>query len=444
MEDNFRVRVDKAFGSLAESSPSSASLRSLWSLTDDEVERKEWNRGTDNLDREEIPCSSSFNGLFGKDRKNSQKGSKNIRKVFQKDLEDLDDDDDDDEDEEDEQQGRRSSGQSADREGDYHEEREIRSSIGLDCTLDNEEEEDEYDKAAIGKENASDRLYMRDISDHGDYLNFHNVLPQSFKEATRDPRANHLAARIRLKEDQAQVAKFDSSQACKMVPATFDPQVSEGGKLKSILKRKESQTDLKSQKRVRFDPEFENYQEGEMEKAQDLLTVTHSMGMPNVPENGSLFPQDSHGIPDYAWDPSKYTHYSFDSSSEVNEESNQQAYMDLLSEMKPPTSVGTDLEHTCTNASKSIVFTPKKKANNALALSSTEIKQTPGDICDESVRKAGLSLGIAVDETQEGEACAMDEDELGTATTDKNSSTRKTARQYRLKVQLDDSDDVLM
>ena len=55
MEDSFRVRVDRVFGSLVSSSPSnnrnsnhtppsSSSLTSLWSLSDQEIERKEWKR----------------------------------------------------------------------------------------------------------------------------------------------------------------------------------------------------------------------------------------------------------------------------------------------------------------------------------------------------------------------------------------------------------------
>ncbi|XP_042500226.1 uncharacterized protein LOC122078339 [Macadamia integrifolia] len=432
MEDAFKVRVDKAFGSLASSSPSSSSLRSLWSLSDDEVERKEWNRGTDRLDREETPCSSSFDGFVGKDRKSSQKKSRNIRKEFEEDLEDIEDDDEDD------QQGRDSSDQS---DGHDKEEWEIRSSIGLDCTLDNEEEEDEYDNVAIGKENTGDRLYMKDITDHGNFLNYHNVFPNSFEEVTRDPRANHLAARIRLKEDETEAAKSDSSQAPdKMVPAALDSQVSEGGNLKSILKRKENQADSKPRKRVRFDPKCENNHDSDIEEPQDLLSVAHSIGTPTVAEDGSSSPQGSHGIPDYLRNPSKYTCYSFDSLGGVDEESNRQAYMDFLSMMRKPSSVDTDLDGTCTDASKLIVFTPKKKANNASIASSTEVDITQENGSEESAHKASVPLCIAAGESQEGEACAMDEDDLGTAATDKTSGTRKLARQYRLKVRLDDSD----
>ncbi|EEF50116.1 hypothetical protein RCOM_1438220 [Ricinus communis] len=72
-DDSFRARVEKIFGFLTSSSSSSSShsqhqptssLQStLWSLTDDEVERRQWRRYTDNSDRDEIPCSSSFHDL---------------------------------------------------------------------------------------------------------------------------------------------------------------------------------------------------------------------------------------------------------------------------------------------------------------------------------------------------------------------------------------------
>lgn len=44
MEDSFKVRVDKAFGSLGNTAPSLSVNPSLWRLTDDEIKRQEWNR----------------------------------------------------------------------------------------------------------------------------------------------------------------------------------------------------------------------------------------------------------------------------------------------------------------------------------------------------------------------------------------------------------------
>ena len=99
MEDSFKVRVDKVFGSL--NSSSSSSLSSLWCLTDDEIERRQWNRD------KTIP-----------------------QPQLEKDLQDLDDDDDDKD-----LQG----SESSKKPDDYNDEEwEIKSSIGRDSTLDYE------------------------------------------------------------------------------------------------------------------------------------------------------------------------------------------------------------------------------------------------------------------------------------------------------------------
>lgn len=62
MEESFRVRVKKIFGSLA------PSASAPWSLTDDEVERRRWNlQDKDTSARDETPCSSSFYDFSNKD-----------------------------------------------------------------------------------------------------------------------------------------------------------------------------------------------------------------------------------------------------------------------------------------------------------------------------------------------------------------------------------------
>lgn len=118
MDDSFRVRVEKIFGPLTSSSPQSSSLQStLWSLTDDEVERREWRQGgAGTPDRDEIPCSSSFDDL-----------KRDLRRTFRRELQrDLED--------EEESNTLRGRGAGTDGEDEW----DIRSSIGLDSTLDNE------------------------------------------------------------------------------------------------------------------------------------------------------------------------------------------------------------------------------------------------------------------------------------------------------------------
>ncbi|OVA17372.1 hypothetical protein BVC80_1837g183 [Macleaya cordata] len=428
MDDSFRVRVDKIFGALgpdSASSSSSSSLRSLWSLSDAEVEKREWNRERDSPDREDAPCSSSFNGFFANKHNNSNK--KNSRNKFDDDI------DDEDEDEDDEQQGRGSSNQSFDGEEHEKEEWEIRSSIGMDPTLDHEEEEDEFDKVAVGRENANERTYMKDITDYGPYLNAHNVLPSCFKDHVKDPRANLLSAINRLKEDKEVAGSFDSHQAADTMQAVVDPEVNlnqNAGNLKPILKRKENQSDSKSNKRVRFDPECKDNCDQEFENPSSVM-ATNSMETTTTAEDTSLFPQYTSGVPDYVRNPSKYTCYSFDSSSDLDEQSNRQACMDFLNTIRRSKSPESQSEGTF-ELPKSITFTPKKKASDGASVKrDTEMYQNQEDISKEAVRRAGILVGIAAIETIENEACAMEEDEQQTTTTDAIGSSRKPDAWYQ-------------
>jgi len=105
MEDSFRVRVERAFGSLP--IPSSASL---WSLSEDEIKPEPKPKPKPNPDSEPKPYPSSSS-------------SSGFKVELENDL--------DDEDEEDEN----AAGPS--KPSDYNDEQwEIRSSIGLDSTLD--------------------------------------------------------------------------------------------------------------------------------------------------------------------------------------------------------------------------------------------------------------------------------------------------------------------
>ncbi|CAL5328628.1 unnamed protein product [Camellia sinensis] len=114
MDNTFRARVQKIFGSL---SSSSSSLSPLWSLTDDEVEKREWRRPSSAKDDDQTAISFSFDGLF----------ARNTRRRH--DLQDINNDDD-------QLGGGRHSSEYV--EGDGRDEWEIRSPIGLDSTLDNE------------------------------------------------------------------------------------------------------------------------------------------------------------------------------------------------------------------------------------------------------------------------------------------------------------------
>lgn len=126
MDDSFRIRVDKIFGSL--SSSSSPNLNSLWSLTDDEIEKNEWNRAKEEPEPEPEPKS-----FFANVREKNK--TERFGEDLEKDLLDLDDGLDDEAKARDSQGSSSRSGK-ADEYND--EEREIKCNIGLDCTLDYE------------------------------------------------------------------------------------------------------------------------------------------------------------------------------------------------------------------------------------------------------------------------------------------------------------------
>lgn len=187
-----------------------------------------------------------------------------------------------------------------------------------------QEEEDKYDKVAVGMEKADDRLYMRDITGYWTDINFYNELPNTFKDASRDPRANHMAAKLRLQEDAEAAGKFGSLQVSDtglLFPNTQN--IEEGVNPKSILKRKENQVDPKTQKRVRFVPGCNDDCEEDYEGTKDVVMGNCSTQAEK--SEASFPPQEFSVIPDYIRNPSKYTHYTFDSSSDSDEESNQKA-----------------------------------------------------------------------------------------------------------------------
>ncbi|XP_023749284.1 uncharacterized protein LOC111897558 isoform X2 [Lactuca sativa] len=205
MEDSFKVRVDRAFGSLEASSSStikstSSSLSSLWCLTDEEIKRNEWiqdkitvhkDKDDEHIHRLKTPkiYSSFLQGLLAEPSTSHQD--------LESDIQEL-------EDEEDEEQQPPLSKPDDHSNDDWN----IRSSVGMDCTLDNEEEEDGYDKVALGREESTDRFYMRDVNDYEVEMDSNNELPDSITDVIRDPRANHMAAKLRLKEDEESARKL--------------------------------------------------------------------------------------------------------------------------------------------------------------------------------------------------------------------------------------------
>ncbi|KAL2939646.1 Porphobilinogen deaminase [Bienertia sinuspersici] len=157
MEDTFRVRVDKTFNSLSSSSSSSSQTLtspSLWCLTDEEIEKRQWPRepdasnpvddDDDDDDDNDAFLASNVGEFFFAAKDDKSIASKNniipnpnpslneldFRKEVEDDLEELDDND-----------GEGTRAENAVNEcrevvcGE-EDELDVKKSIGMDCTLD--------------------------------------------------------------------------------------------------------------------------------------------------------------------------------------------------------------------------------------------------------------------------------------------------------------------
>lgn len=418
MEDSFKLRVDRVFGSLSTST--SENLNSLWSLTDDEIERKEWNR-----DKDEPEAEAQQNAFFANLR--DKKPDSWLGEELEKDILELDDGLDEEETEACDSLGSSSRSAASVRGEDYNDEEwEIKSKIGADCTLDKEEEEDQYDKVAIGKEKPTDRLYMKDINDYETDADSFNELPNSLSEATRDPRANHVAAKIRLKEDAEAAKKIDSLRVSeKDTPSDVNAHVytSEDVTLKPILKRGDT-SDSRPQKRVRFDSACKDNSESKDDFGGKTEEDLSNVAFPLPPGYPS-------GIPDYMRNPSKYTHYTFD-SDDMDDKSNRQAYMDFLNMIKRSKTAEPEPEDNSLDLTKTVTFIPRRKTGDAtMADSDMKSKQNQDSTSKDSVHRRGLPIAIAA-EVAEDEACAMEEDEPETAA-NKITGSQRPGRQYRMR-----------
>ncbi|KAF3791082.1 hypothetical protein EJ110_NYTH15146 [Nymphaea thermarum] len=409
MADDFKARVDRVFGSLLQTIPSVISS-SPWTLSDDDVERKEWKRDAPAEERDETPSSSCFDG-FRKVRRKKFRG-------FEDDLSDDGDDLDEDGDDEKEEGGE-----------DEGEDGQVRSAIGLDSTLDQEAEEDEYDKVAVGREGAGERVYMNEVNEYGPRVNYHNVLPDSLEEgrsAGGDPRANHVAARARLREDdQDVVASLNSHPSHDMTSP--EKQTAEAANVKSILKRKDDGSDPKPRKRVRFDAgcntkkEFEPHSSGTDDSG--IFTTSNEAA-----DDAEL--QGSRRVPDYVRNPSKYVCYTLDWSTEDDDASNLRAFQEFSETVKQTASPREESGSTMTALPKSVTFTPRKKPQNSASMVKDETGPGP---------QAPRPVGMAAFEAREGEACPMEEDEHETSTAEKLGGIHKVGRQYRSRASSDDS-----
>ena len=299
-----------------------------------------------------------------------------------------------------------------------------------DCNR-SQEEEDLFDKLAMGRENADDRIHMTDATDHGTGLNAHNVLTQSNN------------AKIGLKDGEMEAQNFISPYSCRKTASDAQEIYRQGsghGVVKSILKRKGDTTITNSTKRVKFDLSKNDYNEAPA-RAADSPTDSCLVEIEvSEEEDDSLLSENTLPVPDYVLNPSKYTHYTLDSSRDVIEDSKSQACAELLEEMKRSKAKESD---NSVDLPKSITFIPKKKIcdANKLADRSGQTKKNQDDSgCNgSSLHQTGFPfpVGIAAGEAHQTET-GMDEGPDANPAADKSLGFKNPNRHYRTKTSSDD------
>ncbi|CAO2034830.1 unnamed protein product, partial [Urochloa humidicola] len=426
-QEAFEARVKRLFGSrLFDAVPDSSFPAASWSVTAGDVERHRWAKPSEARDAEEeaageagrgdTPCASAFydaNGcLRGRRRRSRQQ-------EFEGNLDDLDEDDD-------EEDGEGERGRKAAEE----DEEGVRVNIGLDPTLDREEEEDRYDREAFGREDAADRVYMNDIMDDGINMSINSIVPDLLDDSieevyrfSKDPRADIRAASARLREDDGSAKDGEThfTAQAKGLPTVGmqTKKAVEDVNVKPILKRKEEQADLKPRKRVRFDASVKDPESDMFEHDEDSPMVPQSMDVVTEKENTST-PSESPGVPDYMRNPSKYTCYTLD-VPETTDASNRRALADLhdLLGKSDPNKIHSD---TSVEIPSSVTFIPRKKSVDAMAV-------------DEGPRTSDSNstvIGMVAGASDETDHCEMDEDDRkASSTPPMHVNPKASSRRYR-------------
>jgi hypothetical protein len=266
-----------------------------------------------------------------------------------------------------------------------------------------QEEEDKYDRAAFGREDAADRVYMKDILDDGINMSINSIVPDllddSIEDAycfSKDPRADIRAASARLRKDDDSTKDGGSHYHAVQMEAE---KAEEDVNMKPILKRKEEQIDSKPKKRVRFDASVKDPVPEISEHEGDSPMVPQSMDVVTEKENTSTL-SESPGVPDYVKNPSKYTCYTLD-AADGSDESNRRALADLH-DMLGRSDPNKTRHEVPVEIPSSVTFIPCKKSVDAMAV-------------DEGTKTSdsnSSAIGMMAGGSDETDQCEMDEDDI--------------------------------
>jgi hypothetical protein len=171
----------------------------------------------------------------------------------------------------------------------------------------------------------------------------------------------------------------------------------------------------------------------EKEGTRDVRMKTSSMEEDAALNQPSKLKEFASAVPDYIRNPSRYTHYTFDSSTDMDDKANKEAYMSFLAQIKA--SNASSQTDEALDDLPSVTFIPKKKSGDVTMGENETASKLKLDVVKEGANKKTFPVSIAaIDDTETSDVCAMEEDEQEVIEDTKKSS-QKSTRKYRKKTE---------
>lgn len=203
------------------------------------------------------------------------------------------------------------------------------------------------------------------------------------------------------------------------------------------MKSKDNTSESRPNKRVRFDSECDDRDrngdggDDEKEGTRDVRMKSSSMKEDAALNQPSKLQEFASAVPDYICNPSRYTHYTFDASTDIDDKANKEAYMSFLAQIKG--SNASSQADEALDDLPSVTFIPKKKSGDVTMGENETVSKLELDVEKDCMNKKAFPVSVAAaGDTENSDICAMEEDEQELVEDTKRSSQRSN-RKYRKK-----------
>lgn len=178
------------------------------------------------------------------------------------------------------------------------------------------------------------------------------------------------------------------------------------------MKSKDNTSESRPNKRVRFDSECDDRDrngdggDDEKEGTRDVRMKSSSMEEDAALNQPSKLQEFASAVPDYIRNPSRYTHYTFDSSTDIDDKANKEAYMSFLAQIKG-SNASSQADETLDDL-PSVTFIPKKKSGDVTMGENETVSKLELDVEKDCMNKKAFPVSVAAaGDTENSDICAM-------------------------------------